>query len=196
MPKRFNNLDAALKYLRPPGATEGTAVPDAPANTQLLKYQEYKAGKTIISYTRSATSNPGGLQGAALKPFALATADTTQFLVQVSERAITNISAAGVTATVLNIDTTPSGIADLKTVNGFTPARAVVKDVTGTTATTETSKITGDTYKKKAAASYTFPFGRADTGNVTYAAVKGAIAAAVAGSAGNKGVSFKPEIYR
>ena len=196
MARRFNNLEAALKYLRPPGATEASAVPDAPANTQLKKYQDYKAGKVIVNYPRAATSNPGGFQGAALKPFAFPAADTTSYLVQASERAISAIGTAGLTIEVLNIDITPTGIAGLQSAIGFTPARAVVKNVTGTTGTSTASKITGDSYKKKDANTYTFPFGRKATGAVSYSGVKAAITGAIASAAGNKGVSFKPEIYR
>ncbi len=196
MGRRFNNLEAALKYLRPPGAIEGSAVPDAPENTQLKKYQDYKAGKVIVSYPRTATSNPGGFQGVALKPFALPSADTQSYLVQASERAISGIGTAGITAAVLNIDITPEGTADLESPLGFTPARAVIKNVTGTTGTSETSKITGDRYKKKAAVSYTYPFGKGAAGAASYSEVKADIASAVAGADGNKGVSFKPEIFR
>ncbi|PHJ62793.1 hypothetical protein VF14_26870 [Nostoc linckia z18] len=195
MGKRFNNLNAALKYLRPPGANDTTEIPDAPSGSQLRQFQDYKAGKRMITYTRSTTSNPGDIAAAALKPFALPAANTNSFLVDISQRAITNFTAAGLSAAELNIDTTPEGITNLTKVNGFTPARATVKNVTGTTATTKTSKITGDTYKSKAGASYTYPFGRS-TDDPSYSEVKAAIAAAVAAASGNKGVSFKPEIYR
>lgn len=195
MARRFNNLDAALKYLRPKGASETTEIPDAPANSQLRSYQDYKAGKRLITYPRANTSNPGDIKAASLKPFALPAADTDNFLVEISGRAINNFSAAGLTAANLNIDTTPEGTANLKRVIGFTPARATVKNITATTATTKTSKITGDTYKSKAASSYTFPFGRG-TASPSYSQAKDIIVSAVSGSAGNKGVSFKPEIYR
>ncbi|MGB3641146.1 MAG: hypothetical protein WBA39_26735, partial [Rivularia sp. (in: cyanobacteria)] len=86
--------------------------------------------------------------------------------------------------------------ADLEIPLGFTPARAVIKNVTGTTGVQQTSKITGDKYKAKAGASYTYPFGKGGTDATSYAEVIGNIAAAVAGATGNKGVSFKPEIFR
>lgn len=196
MPRRFNNLDAALKYLRPTGANENTEIPDAPANSQLRFYQDFKAGKRLIKYTREAGSNPGDIKPVALKPFALPSADTSKFLVGASNRALTNFTAAGIAATDLNIDTTPEGLNDVQEVIGFTPARAIIKNVTGTTGSPKTSKITGDSYKSKANDSYTFPFGRGTGDNVVYSQVKGAIAAAVAGATGNKGVSFKAEIYR
>jgi hypothetical protein len=195
MSKRFNNLEAALKYLRPPGANDTTEIPDAPSGSQLRKFQDYKAGKRMITYTRATGSNPGDITAAALKPFGLPAASTANFLVDISQRAITNFSAAGLSATDLNIDTTPEGIANLSRVIGFAPARATVRNVTGTSATTKTSKITGDTYKSRASASYTYPFGRS-TSNPSYSEVKAAIAAAVANASGNKGVSFRAEVYR
>lgn len=195
MSKRFNNLEAALKYLRPPGATESSEVPDAPTGSQLRQFQDYKAGKRVVTYVRNTSSNPGNITAAALKPFSLPAADTTNFLVDISQRAITNFTAAGVNATILNIDTTPEGAAGLTKVVGFTPARATIKNVTGTTGVPTPSKITGDSYKKKASSSYTFPFGRS-TADPSYSEVKAAITAAVSTAGGNKGVSFKPENYR
>ncbi|NJO63152.1 MAG: hypothetical protein HC836_34525 [Richelia sp. RM2_1_2] len=194
--RRFNNLEAALRYLRPSGATEATEIPDAPANSQLRLYQDYKAGKRIIRYAREAGSNPGDMKAVALKCFALPSSDTTKFLAEISNRSLTNIAAAGVTPAVLNIDTTPDSTADLEKVIGFSPAKAIVKNVTGTTGGPKTSKITGDSYKTKPSDSYTFPFGSGGAGAASYSEVKGDIAAAVAGATGNKGVSFKPEIYR
>jgi len=196
MGKRFNNLDAALKYLRPPGATDGAESPDAPTGSQLRQYQDYKAGKRVITYTRATTSNPGDIKSAALKPFSLPAASTANYLVDISNRALTNIGTAGLTADVLNIDTTTEGTTNVSKVYGFTPARAIVKNVTGTGAGTPTpSKITGASYKKKAGASYSYPFGRS-TDDPSYSEVKAAITNAIANSGGNKGVSFKPEIYR
>lgn len=75
MSKRFNNLEAALKYLRPVGATEETEVPDAPAGSQLRQFQDYKGGKRVVTYTRASNSNPGNMTVASLKPFALPAAD-------------------------------------------------------------------------------------------------------------------------
>lgn len=195
MAKRFNNLDTALKYLRPPGATDGAESPDAPTGSQLRQYQDFKSGKRVVSYIRSTGSNPGDIKSAALKPFALPSANTTSYLAEISNRALTNIGTAGLTTDILNIDTTPEGTANLVKVIGFTPARAVVTNVTGTTGSPTTSKITGASYKKKAGASYSFPFGRS-TDDPSYSEVKAAITGAVAGAGGNKGVSFKPEIFR
>jgi hypothetical protein len=195
MGRRFNNLDAALKYLRPPGATEEAEIPDAPAGTQLRQYQDFKAGKRVVSYTRAAASLPGNIDAVSLLPFALPTTNTTRYLVDCSFRSIQGLSNTGLTVENLNIDPTPDESANLTKLVGFTPARAVVKNVTGTTASPKTSKITGDAYKAKAGASYTLPFGRS-TDKPSYSQVKGEIVAAVANATGNKGVSFKPENYR
>jgi hypothetical protein len=64
MARRFNNLDAALRYLRPASSGSDGVVPDAPAGTPLKRYQDWKAGKVDIDYPRSASSNPGSLNKA------------------------------------------------------------------------------------------------------------------------------------
>ncbi|MFM6882475.1 MAG: hypothetical protein ACKPKK_17815, partial [Dolichospermum sp.] len=51
MPKRFNNLDAALKLLRRPGAGPDDEAPDAPTGSALREYQIYKQQKRAITYT-------------------------------------------------------------------------------------------------------------------------------------------------
>lgn len=76
MGKRFNNLDAALKYLRAPGATTGTTAVTAPTGSQLAEYQEFKSGKKIVSYTRSADSKPGNIEEVALEPFSFGSGPT------------------------------------------------------------------------------------------------------------------------
>ncbi|MBW4556411.1 MAG: hypothetical protein KME59_10805 [Trichormus sp. ATA11-4-KO1] len=192
MGRRFNNLDAALKYLRAPGATADDLAPDAPAGSQLKKYQDFKAGKVNIDYPRAASSLPGSLDDVALKPFALPSADTTEYIVGVSTRSKGNLGTVGLSLTTLNLSDTLTNAAR---VIGFTPARAVVSDITGTTASTKTSKLTGRPYKSKTTVTYTFPFGSKAT-NGTYSEVKADIIAGVDASAGTKSVSFKPEIFR
>jgi hypothetical protein len=195
MGRRFNNLNAALKYLRPPGANESSQVPDAPNGTQLKNYQDYKAGKKIIKITRATDSLPGNIESCALKPFGEPAASTTKFLVDISGRAKGALNTAGVSVALLNIDITPEGLTGLEKVNGFVPARATVSVVASGAGTTTTSKITGDTYKKKSTKTYTFPFGAA-TDAPSYKQSKAAILAAVtSGTTTNRGVSFKPERY-
>lgn len=192
MVKRFNNLDAALRYLRPTSAEEGAEIPDAPTGTPLRKYQDYKAGKVDLDYPRAATSLPGNLKVITLKPFALAAADTTVIKSSISARALEDLGDFALSIAVLAFDD-PADSAGIDTV-GFTPAKAICRNVTGTTAATKTSKLTGLPYKSKTNTSSTFPVGRHGT-DFTWGAQKGKITTAVAGSSGNKSVSFKPERF-
>jgi len=157
MGKRFNNLDAALKYLRAPGATSGTTVIQAPAGSQLAEYQEFKSGKKIITYIRDAGSKPGNLGEAFIKPFGLPVGDAKIFIVDYSARAKTAMANAGLSDTVLGHDTSPT---DPQRVYNFTPARATVTITAAGEGTATSSKITGKSYKKKANNTITYPLGR------------------------------------
>ena len=192
MPKRFNNLDAALKYLRSTGATQDAVAPDAPAGTQLRKYQDFKAGKIKVSYTRAATSNQIALDPVALLPFSGEASSTDKFIVGLSRRAKNNLTDAAVTLAVLNITETLTGA---NKVFGFTPATVTIRNITGTGSANKDSKITGAPYKiKGTSSSFTFPFGtKAATGS--YSEVRSAILAAISAD-GNRSASFKPEILR
>lgn len=192
MAKRFNNLDAALKYLRAPGAGADDVAPDAPANSQLKKYQDFKAGKVVVNYPRAAGSLQGSETLITVLPFGLPAANTDKYRVSVSQRALTNIGDTGVSATDLGFAT---ALADTDiTANGFKPAKAVVRNITGTTAAPKISKIIGSSYKAKASTSYTLPFGRI-TANPSYSQQKAAILAKVEAATGNKIVSFKAEVF-
>jgi hypothetical protein len=190
--KRFRNLTAALKYLRPASATEDTPLPDAPAGTPLRKFQDYKAGKVDLDYSRTSGSLPGDIKIVTLKPFALAAASTVLLKTTISNRSLTNLSTFGLTEAEIGFTSPPddNGI----DVEGFVPAKAICRNITGTTASTKTSKITGVSYKSKANSSFTFPIGRT-TANPVWGEQKGAILAQVGNSGGNKSVSFKPEKY-
>jgi hypothetical protein len=189
MPKRFNNLDAALKYLNPKGS-DGESTSEAPAGSQLRFYQDWKAGKRAIEYgDRDAGSRPGDLKRVTVKPFAFASADTTEYIVDLSTRAETNISSAGLTLTALGVKTdTSAGTV----IANFKPAKVTVA-VVGTTSTPAESKLTGRKYKKKSASSYTFPLGRT-TGDAVYAEAKAAVLAAA--NAANRVITFQPEYFR
>lgn len=191
MAKRFNNLDAALRYLRPPASGDDGVVPDAPIGTPLRKYQDWKAGKVDIDYPRAASSNPGSFDRIGIKPFALPAASTVEYVTTVSVRAQGQYALFGLSVAELGIEV--PDVDDL-VAKGYKPAKASCKNITGTTATTATSKLTGIPYKAKADASYSFPFGRT-SGNPTYSDQKAAIIAAVAAAAGNKSVSFTPEKF-
>ena len=192
MPKRFNNLDAALKYLRSTSATADDVAPDAPVGTQLRRYQDFKAGKLKVEYTRDNSSNQIALDPVALLPFANPAASTDKFIVDISRRSKNNIGSAAVTLDLLNITETLTG-ADK--IFGFTPARVTIRNITGTGVNSKDSKITGAPYKVKGtAASYTFPFGtQASAGS--YSEVRGPIIAAISAD-GNRSASFQPEILR
>ncbi|MEH1895626.1 MAG: hypothetical protein V7K94_10070 [Nostoc sp.] len=195
MARRFNNLKAALKYLRPPGANENSVVPDAPEGTQLRKFQDFKAGKVIVKITRATDSLPGNETFCALKPFGLLASDTAKYLVGLSGRASAGIGATGLSFTDhLNIDTTPAGIAGLEKEKGFIAAKATVSVIPTGAGTATSSKVTGNSYKKKATKTYTFPFGAGAT-HPNYKSVKAAIIAASSTGTANRGVSFKPEKF-
>ncbi|PAX60043.1 hypothetical protein [Brunnivagina elsteri] len=193
MAKRFKSLNAALKYLRAPGAGGTTTTPvNAPAGSQLAEYQEYKSGKKVITYTRDAASKPGQLDEVKILPFAEAATSTDFLLVSFSKRASGQFSATGLTALKLNHRTTGDGANAI----GFTPARATVTIAATTAGTSTPSKITGRTYQKKNNNSYTFPFGQGESTLVSYKAVKADILSAVATGGTNRSVSFRTEVYR
>lgn len=77
---------------------------------------------------------------------------------------------------------------------GFKPAKASCRNVTGTTATSKTSKLTGVPYKTKSDVAYTFPFG-AITAQPSYSDQKAAIIALVTAAGETKSVSFMPEKF-
>ncbi|MEH1810884.1 MAG: hypothetical protein V7K26_00085 [Nostoc sp.] len=193
MTKRFNNLNAALKYLRPTTAAIDAPTPDAPTGSQLKQFQDFKAGKLNITYVREANSNQIAIDNVALLPFANGSASTDKFIVPISRRALNGIALAGISVDILNISTTLTG-ADI--ISGFTPARATVRNTVGTTPTPKDSKITGAPYKKRGESkSYTFPFGTKIT-NGSYAEIRGAIIAGVSDADTNRSVSFQNEILR
>jgi hypothetical protein len=190
MGKRFSNLNAALKYLRAAGSDTDT-IPSAPAGSQLAEYQDFVAKKRVVNYTRQSSSNPGNLDQAGIKPFALPTADTDVYIVDLSSRAKAALAQAGLTAEILNHNSVDG---DSKIVRGFIPARATVTVIPEGDGVITTSKITGAKYRKKNNVSYTFPFGRG-ADDTTFSATKSAILAGVATGDSNRGVSFKPEIF-
>jgi hypothetical protein len=192
MPKRFNNLDAALKYLRSTSADSDDIAPDAPAGTQLRRYQDFKSGKIKVEYAREGTSNQIALDPVALLPFSNPASSTDKFIVQMSRRSKNNVGAAGVTLDLLNVSET---LTDAEKIYGFTPARVTIRNISGTATTSKDSKITGAPYKVKGdAASYTFPFGSQATAG-SYSEIRGAIIAAISDD-GNRSASFKPESVR
>ncbi|BAY15702.1 hypothetical protein NIES21_15210 [Anabaenopsis circularis NIES-21] len=191
MGKRFNNLEAALRYLQGTG-TDTTTIPTAPAGSQLAEYQEWRARKRVVDYTRDAASKPGTLEEAVIKPFGLPTADAKEFLVDFSKRAKDKLTDTGVDVAALNHVASPT---DAQRVIGFTPAKAIVTIYATGDGTPTPSKITGRKYNKKNNNSYTLPFGRG-TDDPSYSQAKSTIVTAVSNGSTSRGVSFQPEIYR
>ena len=191
MPIRFNNLDAALKYLRKTGTGDTGEAPDAPVGSQLEQYQKFKGGKIAITYTRDNGSKPGAIDELILKPFALGGGNEDVALVGISKRARDAISNTGLAFTDLNL-TEPSGGKTAQRIFGFQPAKAIV-NISQAGTTNSTSKITGRPYKKRNSDSYTFPFGR-EKETTTYAEAKAAILAKVVTGDNNRGVSFDSEV--
>jgi hypothetical protein len=188
MAKRFSRLKYALDTLRTPNST--AVAPDAPAGTIARKFQDYKAGKVKLTYTRLEGSRPGKIQKVSILPFYFGAADGTEAIVAQSARA------------VLNTDLTPvrtqcnQKVANLETdarLARFIPAKATVFDY-GTASAPETSQITGIKYNKKVGNSYTFPFGASATEKTPAEVRKGILAAVV--TLGSASVSFTDEKYR
>ncbi len=189
MPKRFNNLKSALKYLNPRG-TDGESTSEAPAGSQLRYYQDWRAGKRAVEYgDRDAGSKPGDLKRVTVKPFAFAATDTKEYIVDLSTRAENNITAAGISLTALGIK---KDVSDGVVVANFKPAKVIIA-VIGTTSTPSESKLTGRKYKKKNASSYTYPFGRTSGQSVYSDMVSVTLNTA---EASNRVVSFQPETFK
>lgn len=191
MPKRFNNLKAALRSLRTPGAAPGSPIPDAPAGTILFKYQEYSKGAQI-TYTRNQNSLPQSLNLVKIQPFGYPAADTTEVLTTVSNRSAGQYATVGLSTTILGIENLAANDTAIE-LPGFRAAKATARNVVGTTASVRTSQITGVAYKSKQTNSYTYPVGRT-TANPSFSEQKAAIIAAVE-SSGNRSVSFTPEKF-
>jgi hypothetical protein len=187
--KRFNNLKAALKLLRP--LAGGDAV-DLADTSPLGFYQAVASGKKEVNYPdRAEGSKPKELILYALTPFGTPAADAPKLIVTVSKRSETNLTAAGLAITDLKIVKTAEVLEAATDAEGFIPAKVTVR-VAGTTETEKTSKLTGRKYKTKGGDSYTFPFGL-DTAALTEGqkARKAAIAKKV--KTATRSASFTPE---
>jgi hypothetical protein len=194
MPKRFNNLKAALKLLRPLSGT-GEAV-DLADNSALGFYQAVVSGKKTVSYgDRPAGSEPGEFILYSLVPFATPVNTAPKVLVGMSKRAETNLGTAGIAAADLNVSKAANDISAAVELMGFTPAKCTVRSA-GTATVSKTSKLTGRPYKTKGGSSYSFPMGFG-VGETTkgFKDVRAAIATKV-NTVSTRSVSFSPEIYR
>ena len=186
MAKRFSRYKFALK------ANNGTTE----TGSALDKYKKYQTGETKPTYTRSDTSNPGGLAVLYVCPFAAAVGAI--YLTYISKRAQTNLGTVSDNATTVFNHITPAG-GDTPIENPmFLPAKAIV-NMSGTGTTTETSKITGLTYKKESdSKSYTIPFGskKARVADDTLLAQIAIINTAVKAKSAESIVSFQPEKFK
>lgn len=192
MSKRFGGLKRALKTLRSPTATEGSVTPPAPAGSILRNYQEVASDQREITYPRAASSLPGNEKVISIKPFAYVAASTIEIESTISGRASTNLALFGLSEEELGF-TSPAA-ETVQEMAGFKSAKAICKNVTGTTGVPTASKVTGVRYSKKASATFTFPVGRT-TSRPTWSAQRSFILAEVAKGSGNKSVTFKPEVF-
>jgi hypothetical protein len=195
MAKRFKAYKKAIQLLAP--ATGGTSTTPAslPAGSALDNYRKYAVGEKKITYVREASSLPGEHISVAVFPFyrasaASTAANTDSIIVGFSTRSkgliIDSIEALANHVAITN---------SLKDDRSFTPAKAIIRTITGTGDGTSTiSKITGVPYKKKAASSATLPFG-ANTTLKSEKEVRGAILAAVNALTGNVKVNFTNESF-
>jgi hypothetical protein len=204
MAKRFNNLKAALKLLRPLSGTGDT--PDLADTSALGFFQAIQAGKKDVKYTRTGTeSNPKSLVTYALTPFATPSKTAPKVLTTMSERSEGRFANTGVTTVLLGVSKEKATTEVAVQLFRFEPARATVsvKGATpsdgGSVTTEATSKLTGRKYKKVAKNSYTYPMGVTfeDGANVTngngFKDSKVALVRAI--EAKGASVSFKPERY-
>ncbi len=186
MSKRFTRLETALKYIRQP---RGTTPVDAPTGTALRLYQDWKAGRRAIEYTRVTGSNPGKILNFSLNPFGLEIAPANLTIVPTSRRANSSTTGQAIRAAAnLNTELTE----DATELQGFIPAKATIFAGTGTTTlVADGSEITGIPYRKRNGSSFTIPYG-ASASRPREAEVRAAIRAALVGSP-NATVSFKSE---
>ena len=195
MAKRFNNLKAALKLLRPLSGT-GDAV-DLADTSALGFFQAVQAGKKSVEYgDRPEGSEPGTLLLYSLVPFATPVNTAPKVKTYLSKRSETGFATAGIVAADANISKTAEDVGAAVELVGFIAAKAVIR-VSGTTSATKTSKLTGQKYKTKGGSSYSYPigFGVGETAK-GFKDVKEAIATKVKLNNTTRSVSFTPEIYR
>jgi hypothetical protein len=166
-----------------------------PDSTALGFYQAVAAGKKQVIYgDRGTNSKVGSMTKVAVLPFALTGTDDKYAVTRVSARSVTNLADASVSAAVLGYETSGSNFDNALNLIGFSPAQATIR-VLGTGTSSPTSKLTGRVYKKRAALSYTFPFGLLSNARTAgYQSRKSAISTAVKQKATAR-VSFSPERF-
>ena len=161
MSKRFKILKGALEYLR-----NGDTATDVtlPAGTPLRRFQEWNNKERAVTYTRRTESNPLALDDVSVFPFGIPHSTGDDYIVPISRRTATETSISALRAKA-NIVSSPSATANR--VRGFVPAKCTVSVPNASlNDNSVTSKLTGLSYAKKGAESYTFPYGK--SGTVTY----------------------------
>jgi len=185
MSRRFSRLRYALTTLRSPNSEGET--PEAPSGSVARNFQDFVAGRRRVSYTRDADSRQISLEKVSIFPFFAGAEEGTERIVCISQRAL-NESAVDLVITAANhIDVDFEQHAD---VTGFQPAKAIVS-ITGGTAISQTSQITGERYESRNARSFTIPYG-ATSGERFEGLVRGGIIEAVS-EIDNATVTFCPE---
>lgn len=171
--KRFKILEGALDYLRTPGDDDN---PDAPLNTPLRQYQEWRKGTRNVSYTRRDDSLPGEINDASLIPFFFTYEEANRILVPISQRA-QNETVMNPFLTAANVDTGDTQPA--RRYRNFIPAKVTVSVLNAQlNDPNAVSQLTGVTYKKLGKESYTIPYG-AKSATTREADVRADIRAAV-----------------
>lgn len=188
MTKRFSRLQYALTTLRTP--TGIGVIPDAPTGTIAKKFQDYKAGKVKLNYTRDDGSKPIAILKVSILPFYFGGVAGTEAIVAQSKRADDKTELDGIQTQCNQITVNFETHTKL---SKFIPAKVTVFDF-GTGTKSEPSQITGVRYTTKAGNSYTFPFGASTTEKTPGEVRKGIIAAV--NTLGTASVSFSDERYR
>ena len=171
MAKRFSRYKFALKANG--GATGGA----------LKKYNDFITGNS--EYTRKTSTGSGAMVERGVAPFSL-NLGTNTLLVALTERALTRMTAIGLSETILELKTTD----DTTLPAGISPAK--IAGAKGITGVPDQSKITGVAYKRLTTDAFVSPFGAKGATQKYGEAVK-IIKDAVEASSKNHSVSFTPE---
>ena len=163
MSKRFEELEAVYNTL--------TAINfdfnQLPATNKYLKYKEWKQDPDKRKRPSTSIRDTGRKAFVGLKAFGLnGTGDADNVKVKLGQRVrdyIASLSGAPQT----NLELVTSGdLSSYAYMNGFRPAK-VVAALRSSSASTPTSEITGEQYKKRTGQSYTIPFGKGAAPNDT-----------------------------
>lgn len=183
MAKRFSRYKFAAKVS---GGAAG-------AGSALDEYNKFRNGTKTVRYPRAETSNPGNTLVIYIEPFGTSITATQKYAIGIGTRANNQKADLISDINLFGHKAKPAAAEDILINESFQPAVAVIR--TGGSGTSpETSKITGEPYKKRTgAASYTIPIG-SDGANLYFDQIK-LIDASVNAKNSNYTVSFKPEFW-